>query len=318
MRRRVVIRVLIVLLLIVLIVPFLIPLSDNGVDAASLTRGDDGRYIRVDGLQIYVVERGPADGPPIVLLHGFGGSTFSWRYLFEPLVTAGYHVVAFDIPPFGFSDKRSDHDYSQFADADLTAHVMDALGVQKAVMVGHSMGGNIIAYFALRYPERVEKLVFVDAAIGLLTGVSPIISSIISFAPVSRWAQIGVRSYFTEDRFAGVLKSAYYDPRFVTQDVLDGYDAPLKISAWDTGLLAFVRSNAGGNTLRMEDLATVNIPSWIAWGANDTWIPLSVGQQLSQTLPNTSLKTYPNVGHMTMEEVSDTFNGNLLQFLGNS
>jgi pimeloyl-ACP methyl ester carboxylesterase len=108
----------------------------------------------------FVQESGPTDGPAVVLVHGFGGSTFNWRYTLPALAEAGYRAVALDLMGFGLSDKSFDQDDSHAAQADFVADVMTALDIQRATLVGHSMGGNVIAHFALKYPERVEGLVF--------------------------------------------------------------------------------------------------------------------------------------------------------------
>ena len=117
------------------------------------------------GTRTFVEEAGPADGPAVVLIHGFGGSTFSWRYTLPALADAGYRTVAFDLKGFGLSDKTFAGDHSDPAQVEFAAQVMDKLSISHATLVGRSWDGNIVAHMTPEHPERVEKLVIVDGAI---------------------------------------------------------------------------------------------------------------------------------------------------------
>ena len=97
-----------VLVGISLIAPYLIPVPDNGVDASTLPQAAEGAFVEVDGIQTFYVERGAQNAQTVLLLHGFGGLTFSWRENIDALAEAGYHVIAFDRPPYGLTEKRAD------------------------------------------------------------------------------------------------------------------------------------------------------------------------------------------------------------------
>lgn len=303
--------VLIVVLGILLGLPYLIPLPAG--QPASTLADPDGRFITVETLQTYVVEAGPPDGPVVVLIHGLGGSTFSWRETIVPLSGAGYRVVAFDLPGFGLTDKPLTYAYDHAHQADFTAHLLDVLDIPAATLVGHSMGGNIIAHFALRYPERAERLVFVDGAV-VGDGRQGSLGALAAFPPVARWIEVVGAYLLTPERFTDLLRSAYADPDFVTPEIAAGYARMLQTPDFAAGLVGLVRDGAN-NRLPDEAIRQIEAPSLLAWGERDTWVPLENGQRLLALLPNAVLRTYSRAGHLPMEETPAAFNADLLVFL---
>lgn len=321
------------LLFVLFVLPFLIPLGATGVNPAALASEIEtgnvpdnvdpalvaalsapaSRYVEVNGVQTYVVEQGAVGGEAVVFIHGFGGSTFSWRLNLNAVAEAGYRAVAFDLPPFGLSTRPASFDYSHDGLAEFTAALLDALNIEQATLVGHSMGGSVIAHFALKYPQRVDKLIFVAGAVNVSDNVGGL-SGLLSFPPAARWLQVGVRTFITPERMGEILMSAYYNPGFIDPTVQTGYQLPLRTEGWDTGLVAYIR-DAGSSSLTPQQITQINATSLLLWGEEDTWVPLSRGQTLADTLPNAILQTYPRVGHLPMEEIADAFNLDLITFL---
>jgi len=294
----------------------------------------DARYIEVDGASIYVIERGDPDGLPVMLLHGFGGSVFTWRYTIDPLAEAGYHVIAFDRPPYGLSEKSADFDWTGTAYADLTVGVMDALGIDAAVLVGHSAGGAVIADVAALYPERVLGLDFAAGAVitgdaeadawftqqaeaqdsdgGGLNGLA---GNLRDINPNSPLAQLAVRAILTPERFADLLTSAYYSPEDVPADAVEGYGRPLTVPGWEAAFLKLLSGGMSAPTYTSELWDTLSVPVLLQWGENDTWVSPVVGRALSERIDGSVLKIYPETGHIAMEEQIDAFNTDLLAWL---
>ncbi|MDK3160626.1 alpha/beta hydrolase [Anaerolineae bacterium CFX9] len=332
--KRWLVRILIVLALLIFVVPMLIPLPPVGVEASVLAE-PDGRFVEVNGLSTYVREAGDPDAPPVLLLHGWGGSTFSWREQIQPLAQAGYRVIAFDRPPYGLSAKTGDGiPYSQRAQAEFTAAFMSRVGVQRAVLVGHSMGGGVIGYFAALYPDRVDGLVFVDGAVRIAEttpsngsgstrlndamGIPSFVNQLLAFPPVNWWARLGLRAFVRPEMFTSMQRSAYYDPEFVTDEVAAGYQEQLRVQGWDEALIEILRGASFGDApLTESDLAQITTPSLIVWGEDDTWVPISAGERLRDLLPNNTFVVYPQTGHLPMEEQPEAFNRDLLNFLAN-
>ncbi|MFN8379893.1 MAG: alpha/beta hydrolase [Anaerolineae bacterium] len=323
---KVLLIILAILAFVVFVLPMLIPLPTVGVDAETLA-GPGGIFIDVKGMQTYVLEAGDKDAPVVLLLHGFGGSTFSWREQMDVLAEAGYRAVAFDRPPYGLSTKTGDLPLTQQEQADFTAAVMDALGIESAVLVGHSMGGGVVGQFGARYPERADGLVFVDgapavgeagssAAGGAASGAASVVNGILSLPPIERWARLLVRAVLTPEAFTGILTSAYYDPAVVTPEVAAGYQRQLRVKDWDEGLVNLFSGSGGGFApLSDEQLESYTMPVAIFWGENDTWVPITAGESLRDALPAAQWFTFAESGHLPMEEHPAEFNRDLLAFL---
>lgn len=311
--RRWLLRLLLLLAFVLFVLPFFIPLPVQGQDPATLA-DPDGQFVTVDGIGVYYIEAGDPEGEVLLLLHGFGGSTFSWRENIDALAEAGYRVIAFDRPGFGLSDKEFDYDYSVAAQADFTVRLMDALDIDRATLVGHSAGGGVIAQVAVRHPERVERLVLVDGAVRLNQQYNPLMGTLASFQPSARWARIAMRGLLTEERFTEILASAYGDPAFVDETVAAGYARVLQTPRWDEALLGMMR-DMGDSTITDEQLGQIGVPTLLMWGGADTWVPLSNGEALRDLIPGSALKIYPDVGHLPMEEAPAEFNRDLLAFL---
>jgi pimeloyl-ACP methyl ester carboxylesterase len=312
--RRVGLVVALGLLFVLCGLPYLIPLPAQPDFSADQLAGPDGRFVTVRGTRTWVQTAGPATGPAVILIHGFGGSTFSWRYTLPALAQVGDYAVALDLKGFGLADKTFDADYSHAAQADLVAQVMDALRIQKATVIGHSMGGSVAVHFARQYPDRVEKLVLVDAAVFESGGGNAAVADLLSVPPLRRWAQLAVRLYATPARSADMLKSAYFNPAFATPDILAGYLVPQQVKGWELALLGIMRDGSK-NGLAASTLNRHSVPTLILWGQSDTWIPLSAGEKLHADIQGSELVVFPQAGHLPMEEQAAAFNARLIEFL---
>ena len=119
---------------------------------------------------VFVQEKGPADGIPVVLFHGTAAWSELWRHTSDALAAAGFHVIALDLPPFGFSDRPGG--YTRQDQAARINDVLDTLKAAPAIIVGHSFGAGAATELAMRYPDRARALVLVDAALGLTAAPS--------------------------------------------------------------------------------------------------------------------------------------------------
>lgn len=321
-------RKTLLLLISLFVIVFPALAQDTYSDPADLADAD-GKFMTVNDQSIYYLDRGPADGSPIILLHGFLGSVVDWRNTIPALTDAGYRVIAFDRPPFGLSDKRTTLDYSTKAMADLTAGVMDELKIDQAVIVGHSLGGLVAAQFVLDYPKRVTKLVLVDAAIGIM-GANPQFSlgsqdggnSLLGpdflrqVNPDSPAAQAIVRGIFNPDYGAKLLTQAEAKPREVSAEELRLRTRGLRVKGWEGGILAFSRDAFSDKSeIDLDAFKTVQTPVLLVWGEVDQLVPIKVGEALRDLFPNRTWITYPEIGHVAMDENTTQFNKDLLAFI---
>lgn len=305
-----------IILLALMIVPYLLPVTAANADPRSLA-DPNGAFITLNGASVYYVAYGEADAPAVVFLHGLFGSTFTWRKNLEAVAAAGYRAIAFDRFGAGLSDKRETLDFSHAAGADLAAALLDALQIERATIVGHSAGGNVLAHFALRHPERVEKLVIVDGAIIGASGPPAFISALVAFPPINRWARVLLGALLTETRIADAVQAFYVKKDWLTSADLAGYQRTFQTKDWDIGLLGLIRDSAANKLSdeQVAQLATFAERTLIVWGESDTITPLETGLELARRLAGAQFVSYAGVGHQPMEELSDAFNRDLIAFL---
>lgn len=213
-----------IILALVLIGPFLIPVPplENTVPAETLADADS-QFIEVNGLNVHYKKFGSGE-PVFILLHGFGASLFSWREVTEPLAEIGT-VIAYDRPAFGLTERpmewEGESPYSQEAQIELVIGLMDALGVEKAILVGNSAGGTISMLTALQYPERVESLILVDPAVYAGGGAPAWSRPLLKTPQMNRVGPLFARQIQT--RGPELVEVAWHDPGKITPDVMEGY-----------------------------------------------------------------------------------------------
>jgi pimeloyl-ACP methyl ester carboxylesterase len=310
-RLRIVGILLVVVLVLFLVLPFIIPIDETGTGPHTFA-DEGGRFIEVDGINTYVLEKGEPNAPAVIFIHGLYGSTFVWRYNADAIAEAGFRVVLFDRPGAGLSEKPIDFNYSHANNADFTAHLMDALAIEQAAVVGHSAGGNIAVHFAGRHPERITQLVLVDPA--LITGIPPFVGPIVSFPPIYRWGRIGLQRFFTAEQLIAAVRGFHADPSFLTDTDYAGYWRAFQTPGWDAGILGLTR-DSGGNRLTSEQLVSFAVPTLLIWGEADPVTPISQMQQVMQMLSITETLTYEGIGHQPMEEHAGAFNRDVITFL---
>jgi pimeloyl-ACP methyl ester carboxylesterase len=267
----------------------------------------DSLFVDAGGLQVHYKIVGQ-DERTLVLLHGFAASVFSWRKVMEPLSDAGM-VVAFDRPGFGLTERPmpgewdGESPYSPEAQADLTVALLDELGIDRAVLVGHSAGGTIALLTALRYPERVEALVLEDAAVYENAGTPEWIGPLLRTPPMGRLGPLLVRSLTLWGEAA--IRTAWSDPDKITVELISGYKKPLQAENWDRALWELVLAS---HPLGLEErLDEVSVPALVITGELDRIVPARNSERLAAELPAAELVLIPDCGHVPHEECPGEF-----------
>lgn len=305
--------------------------QDDALVPAAELADETGAFIDVNGTEIYYIDEGSTDGPAVLLLHGFGGATVTWDNTIPALVDAGYRAVAYDRPPFGLSDKSPDIDYSYAAQVEYATGLMDELGIESAILVGHSQGGSIITQIAAAAPERVDGLVFAAGAVDGVSenmplednpmpttgdnGLAPLFELINGIDPANPFAQNLLQNFLSAGQFADILTSTYFDPADATDERRMAYSRALRVEGWPAGFLAYLTDVTERDPVDLDALAAQDWPVLILWGEDDTWVPLEQGEWLSRVFPDAEFITYPETGHIPMEEEAEQFNADLLNFL---
>ena len=300
--------------------PLLWPVAplENTAPPASLADAES-RFVEIEGLAIHYRETGSAEATQtLILMHGFGASTFSWR---DQLALLGeeYRVIAFDRPAFGLTERplpgdfQSDENpYSAQANAEQVIGLMDALEVEHAVLVAHSAGGAVAVLVADQYPDRVAGLILEAPAVAQARTVPAPLSALLRSPQMRRVGPLLVRRIAgsSADNF---IRGAYYDPSVVTADVLRGYRTPLSADNWDRGLWELV---AAPRTISAADaLGRLSTPTLVIAGKEDTFVPFEDSAAVAEAVSGATLLALEETGHIPHEERPGEFASAVLTFV---
>jgi pimeloyl-ACP methyl ester carboxylesterase len=249
------------------------------------------RYVDVAGTRLRYVRRG--SGPPLLLLHGFSASIYTWAEAL-PLLAERHDVIAVDLPGFGGSD------IPPYFDAKLAAVLvpvlMDRLGLERASLAGNSLGGAIAAATAARDPQRVDRLVLLDAAAyNMAPADRPRLLRLVAAVPVGVVKALPQRPMMRLG-----LKQVFFDDTRVTPERVEEYLAPMA----RPGALAAARQVlANAPHLGLPDvLRQVRAPTLVIWGAQDAWIPVRDADRFVRDIPGARKVVLDHCGHVPQEE----------------
>ena len=314
---RIIAWVLVGLLVALLFIPLVWPVPEipDAVEPADLA-GPDSRFVEVGGLDYHYVSAGD-DPCTVIFLHGFGASVFSWRETI-PDAAARCTAIALDRPAFGLTERplRGEWDgpnpYSPTTQADHTIELMDALGIDQAVLVGHSAGGAIAVLAAARHPDRVSGLVLEAPAIYRGGGTPRLLRPLLATPQARRIGPLLLRRTLGGDSGADLVRAAWADPSAVTDEVIEGYRAPLAIRDWDRALWELTIAPRPDDPV--DALDAVECPVLVVAGTEDRAVPYDDSVRVAEAL-GARLATFEETGHIPHEERPERFATELYRFL---
>lgn len=267
--------------------------------------GPPSQYVEIgDGVTVHLRDEGPRDGLPIVLLHGSNADLHTWEPWVEGL-SGTYRLIRFDQVGHGLTGPDSVGDYSRANYVEDIREVADALGLNRFVIGGNSMGGKHALAFAATYPERVSGMILVDASgvpmdaveteeneddggnIGFTIARMPGINLIAE--------QITPRSLIAQS-----LEQSVSVKSVASEEAIDRYWELLRYPGNRAATMA--RFSADYDALTAKKIAGIDVPALILWGDEDRLIPLAAGRWLDEQLPNSELIVYQGIGHLPQEE----------------
>jgi pimeloyl-ACP methyl ester carboxylesterase len=279
-----------------------------------------GKYVQAADVRLFYQEEGPADGPPVVLIHGTGAWSEIWRGTMHNLARAGYRAIALDMPPFGYTVPPANADYGDEAQARRILGALDSLHLSKVILVGHSFGGRPTMQATFLAPERVEALVLVDAALGLQakhTGGSPILKATLGMTSLRNAlvASTFTNPLLTRRLFSMLVaeKSAVTTSRVVMLQqpfVVEG--ATPRLGEWLLPFATTSESTMASDRTRYPELT---MPTLVLWGAKDEITPVAQGRDIASLIPGAAWAELPNSGHIPAIEDPAGFDAAVLQFL---
>ena len=268
------------------------------------------RQVSVDGISISYVDQG--EGAPIVLVHGIPTSSFLWRDMIGKLSNHG-RIIAPDLPGFGLSEPPPNGDYSISNYARLLESFLRALSIHGGTLVCHDFGGPITVTYALRNPDKYERLVIVDTFLdtdlpdwGLfpkLAGVKPVGEAVMTVAGDSIIRSGLKAGVIDKSRISEAVVRRYYRP--------DG--SPDKLNATYLGTL---RAGYEDDLRFLEDgLSSIDKPTLIVWADHDVYLPLSLGERIHRRIAGSTMEVIANSGHYVQEDQPDELAELIVGFL---
>ena len=270
------------------------------------------KSVMVDGQRISYLDQG--QGPPVLLIHGFGGSMWQWEHQQSALATR-FRVITPDLPGSGLSDKP-DIAYTPDEMLHFLTEFLDALRIPQASLVGNSMGAGLAIGMALDQPDRVSKLV-------LISGLPPRVMDHLANPSIKRALTAGTPSWlvsFGNFLFGGlmvdrILKEIVYDHTLLTPAVLERSNR----NRQRPGLIKPLMT-VGDNLPAWEEryaprIGTITQPTMILWGEEDRVFPIKAGKLLHELIPKSAFTAIPRAGHIPQWEQPEPVNAYLRSFL---
>ena len=255
------------------------------------------------GVLMHYRETGPAEAPTLILVHGFGASVHSWDGWTKGL-SDRYRVISVDLPGHGLTEAPEDYAPSMRRFADDVRAFVEAKAIDRFVIAGFSMGGHVAAKYALAYPDSTQGLILIGAAgwwderadgVPLLFRLMsvPLVRDVLRDADASAFTRRTLRAAFVDQSFATEAMVARYT------DLSRGPGHRLIISR----MITRIRDEEYMTPERLAPLASV--PTLVLHGEQDRLVPVDFGRRYHAAIPGSELVTWPDVGHLPQEEITE-------------
>ena len=284
----------------------LLPFVFLGRDLAEFRYYAPEQSLEIDGIKIVYLDEGK--GEAILLIHGFSGNIFNWKDVFEPL-SREYRVLVPDLPGYGKSacpPRKQKHLILWYAD--FLARFLDRLGIEKAVVVGNSMGGAVAGWLAVRHPEKVEKLVLVDSA-GLRMPLLELMAGLVALTPPKQMVSLVEMISPRSEKALSRLPESEQNRALLAQARYDSELRACSSRAMRRSILSLTKDLLDGN------LKQIQAPTLIIWGDNDRTLSVKNAHKFKKKIPKAELKIIPQGGHTPMQNTPEQFLKVLKEFI---
>lgn len=277
-----------------------------------------GRTITTEQGELFLQDFGIATATPAVLIHGFGAWSEVWRPTLELMSKDGWRAVAPDMPPFGYTERPFDQNYSRAEQAELLDLMMARLELEEAVVIAHSSGARAGVELAMAYPERVRGLVLINPVLGnvfegRVERGNPVMRLLLSNPTIRHVVMANsytnplmtkflLRRFTARDEMVDDRVAQLYQRPLTLQGTTDafGYWAYLYVSGADTGL-----------SLQRSQYQSLDIPVIMIWGEADPHAPPGDAFALQNMLSSSTVITLKGVGHLPHLEDQSRFHSAL-------
>ena len=311
--------ILLGIVLAVLLGPLMVPVNTSGALDYREAAGPDATFFKSQSIDIHYELTAasascPEPGKLVVLIHGFGASTFSWRPV-EDKFSDCDDVISYDRPAFGLTERalswQKVNPYSMQAQMAILGDLIAKFAKQReVVLVGHSAGGTIAAQFALDNPSKVSKLVLEAPAI--LNGSPVAGSSWYTYIPqLNHVGPLLVSSIASSGM--NLLSESYHDTSKLTDETIAGYRVPLTIKNWEFAFWEYSRADRATNVAGR--LSEFQMPVLIITGDDDRVVETALSRELATKMPEAEFVEISNSGHLPHEETVAEFMAAVLPFV---
>jgi pimeloyl-ACP methyl ester carboxylesterase len=280
-----------------------------------------GSFIRAADVELHVVTEGSPTAPAVLLLHGTGAWSEIWRETMRSVASAGYFAVAIDLPPFGYSKRPYNANYSDDAQARRILAVIERLHLQNVTLVGHSFSARPTLEATFIAPDRIQALVLVDAALDLdppaASGMAKAAGAVLGI-PLVR--ETVVAATLTNPRFTKrLLLKLISDSSAATPERVAMLQRPQSVSgtteAYGAWMVPFLTGRERSRSTESARYRSLLMPTLVIWGARDAVTPLAQGRHLAGLIPGARLEVLPTAGHIPAIEAGKQFDAALIAFL---
>jgi pimeloyl-ACP methyl ester carboxylesterase len=297
--------------------PFVVPVPTlDGLVSEQEFVDPDSQFIEINGVNIHYKEAGAGERT-FILLHPFGGSTYSWREVMDEFAKYG-RVIAYDRPAFGLTERPlpgewEENPYGMKANVEILRELLDSMGVEKAVLVGNSAGGGVAVAFALEYPERIDELILVDPGVGGGRGPQfPAWALPVMWTPQMRHlGPLMMRDY--QESLPRTLERGWFDQTKLTNEIRERHLQILKIKNWDKAFYELTFAPAYPELRPL--LPNLTVPVLVVAGQEDRLIRSWYFEAVATEIPEATLNLIPQCGHMPQEECPTEFMEVVLKYL---
>lgn len=255
---------------------------------------DWGSYINLSGSEIFVVEKG--EGENIIFANGIAAPVYTWRKVI-PSLSKNFHIYALDYKGTGFSEKpKQGYSIDEFSKEIL--ELMKCKKIDKAILVGNSLGGEVSLNFAIRYPEKVKALILIDTA-GYQCNkeITALLVRLIRFKAAGKLIR-----RLASKRFARkIIKWALYNDDLISKEMVNAYYNPMRTEGAIEAFIQLVK-NLSFTEFHYDKVKEITVPTLIIWGSEDKWIPVSDAYKFHRDIKNSKLIILEHCGHAPQEE----------------
>lgn len=252
----------------------------------------ESAFVEIMGMPVHY--RRVGKGPVLLLLHGTGATLHTWEGWTNELKD-DFEVVSVTLPAFGLTGPRPDSDYSIPAYVDFVEAFAKKAGLEQFHLAGNSLGGLIAWEYALAHPDRIQKLVLLNASgwprerempLAMRLARKPVFKQLLQ--------RITPKALFRKS-----LREVYADPNRISDTLVDRY---FDLFLREGNRRAYVQRLNQSYQPDPNQLSGLDISTLILWGEQDAWIPVSDAYRFDEVIPNSQLLIYPDAGHVPMEE----------------